>query len=176
MTIRFKARIASGLVVGALLTAVSRSKAQDRNAEISVPADRISQPITGLLITKKVFGPPGYGENPKTDVKRNIYVLETGLRIRLSGDASSPTTRGLQLFFGEDNGPNSWAAAERQKGKCVAVSGSVSEAQVGPEHTPLVLQVATIQAAPRAACRGINPPWEPVTYPVPEAHRPTWPR
>jgi hypothetical protein len=92
-----------------------------------VPANRISRPIIGLLITQNVFGPPGYGENPKTDIKRKIYVLETGLRIQVVGvTVPRQPPEDCQLFFGEEEGPNSWAAA-----------GSASEARVGAEHTQM---------------------------------------
>lgn len=41
--------------------------------------------ITGLLELESYFGPPGFGENPKTDAKLNTWILKLKAPIRVIG-------------------------------------------------------------------------------------------
>ena len=89
-------RIELAVVALSMLAALSASSAQIRAGQ----NNQASQPITGVLVTAKVYGPPGYGETPKSDAKHIIYVLRTREHIRLSGDDASTSTQDFLAIKG----------------------------------------------------------------------------
>jgi len=105
--------------------------------------------ITGILTKRRVFGPPGYGENPDSDGRRLIYVVATREKVKFASDPTI-STQNVQLFFSYDDGPASRKTADGLVKRCVEVSGVATEAQVGAEYTPLVMQVERLR---RSACR-----------------------
>lgn len=42
--------------------------------------------LTGVIVKETVYGPPNYGEDPKTDLKIQIYVLKLPDAINVEGD------------------------------------------------------------------------------------------
>jgi hypothetical protein len=44
--------------------------------------------LTGVIVKEMVYGPPNFGEDPKTDLKVHIYVLKLPEAINVEGDKS----------------------------------------------------------------------------------------
>lgn len=55
----------------------------------------------GVLTTETHFGPPNFGENPKTDAKFTAWVLRTDTPVALisAGDPKQAVTQRVQLYF-----------------------------------------------------------------------------
>ena len=103
--------------------------------------------LKGRLTTVVKFGPPNYGENPETDKKLEVPILQLSEPINVRGDAHSPVnTRSfenvteVQLIF--------LRAADdyrRFVSKIVIVSGSLSQAVSGHHFTGVVMTVKAIR-------------------------------
>jgi hypothetical protein len=135
-------------------------------AEIVVVRDNVSTDLTGILMKKQVFGPPGYGENPDSDGRRPIYVLATREKVTFANDPTI-STQNLQLFFSYDDGPASRKTADGLVKRCVDVSGAATQAEVGAEYTPIVIQVESIHRSSTLTCKGIKPTTDGIANLVP---------
>jgi Domain of unknown function (DUF4431) len=95
----------------------------------------------GSLSSRVVFGPPNYGENPKTDSKETIYLLRASrscLRAKpLKGSAGDT----LQLVGEKVIG------AQEYVGKKVVVRGEVLPAESAHHHTRFVVDASQINRA-----------------------------
>jgi Domain of unknown function (DUF4431) len=102
--------------------------------------------LTGQFELVVRFGPPNYGEDPKSDSKLDVPMLLLDEPIRVRGrpgdeidDESVEGIRMVQLLL-----PNN---VDRQAliGKKVTVNGELSHATRGPEFTPIVMTVKKIR-------------------------------
>jgi hypothetical protein len=111
--------------------------------------------LDGRLIIKSKFGPPNYGEQPKTDqkVKVPVLVLKNAVSVLPSqegGYNSQPVyrTTQIQLAFIDT------ATAYRNLiGKNVVVKGSLFHAHTGHHYTEVVLKVQSIERRSAAYAR-----------------------
>src|SRR5215510_4345751 len=93
--------------------------------------------LEGRLTVQREYGPPNYGENPKTDekVKVPVLVLSVPINVRgTPGDVQNATSvRGvhrIQLVF--TNGETSY---KEFVGKLVLVNGTLFHAETGHHYT-----------------------------------------
>lgn len=103
--------------------------------------------LDGRLVLQAKYGPPNYGEQPKTDQKVRIpvLVLENPVNVLPSQEIvynSEPVyrTRQIQLAFIENDIPY-----KNLIGKNVVVTGSLFHAHTGHHYTDVVLNVRSIE-------------------------------
>lgn len=104
--------------------------------------------LTGKFILRTYFGPPNFGEDPKTDSKERtrILVLDHPISVRRSSDPDDTINRDsvengreIQLVFSTDAG--------KLVGKRVVVTGTLFHAHTGHHHTELLIQVISLRLA-----------------------------
>jgi len=106
--------------------------------------------LDGQLVVQSKYGPPNYGEDPKTDLKVRVPVLVLRQRVSVIGDRgdghNSQTVYGarqIQLAFGV--GETSHKALI---GKQVVVTGTLFHAHTGHHYTDVVMTVRSIERKP----------------------------
>jgi hypothetical protein len=99
--------------------------------------------LVGRLVKRTFFGPPGYGENPKTDSRETqaVLVLDSpacASRGAELGDEPESNQREVTLVAGDGVvfGPS--------VGKRIAVSGELFHAITGHHHTKLLVRVSRV--------------------------------
>jgi hypothetical protein len=98
----------------------------------------------GELLVKKYFGPPDFGENPKTDSKENSWILSLSEPINVQAKEGAdplagPSSKGvkeLQLVLS--------VPRRDLMGKMVFVAGTLFHAHTGHHHTDVLMQVESI--------------------------------
>lgn len=104
--------------------------------------------LTGRFELVLRFGPPNYGEDPKTDMKIQVPMLWLAEPIRVRGRPGDEIDgepvegiRVLQLHLPIDIERNALLGEE------VVVRGELTHAMQGPEFTPVVMRVQEIGPA-----------------------------
>jgi len=111
--------------------------------------------ISGVLHQRKSWGPPNYGENPKTDSKYVAWLVFVSLPIPVQGGADidgkvQSTVSKIQL--------NIPMAFDRKSlnlldGKMVLASGKLWKADTAGYVTPVFLSVKTLTPTDKTICR-----------------------
>lgn len=100
----------------------------------------------GLLTSEKHFGPPGFGENPKTDSTFTAWVLLSDIPIALVNtkhpEKSSKTNR-IQLYFNDSKVGTD--VRNTMAGKKVCASGHSEEAIAPGDIAPVNLSVESVR-------------------------------
>jgi hypothetical protein len=103
--------------------------------------------LEGRLIVQMKYGPPNFGENPKTDqrVKVPIVVLTKAINVRgtaggVHNTVSVEGARRIQLVFTD-------AATDYKSlvGKNIVVKGSLFYRETGGHYTDVVMSVQSIE-------------------------------
>ena len=139
----------------ALIIAVSGF--QTASAQVVIePSDRPVS-LTGAINEIHDYGPPGYGENKKTDPPVTYLAIELARPINTScmperpewKSADCAATKRLKLFF-----PSSDVSAQQlelraneMKGRRVVITGTLKRQNTAGEYTPIILNVMAIDAA-----------------------------
>ena len=112
--------------------------------------------LEGRLTVQWKYGPPNFGENPKTDkrVKVPIIVLAKAINVRGTPGAahnavSVQGARRIQLVF-TDPAMDYKSLA----GKDIVVKGSLFHAETGGHYTDVVMSVQSIEPKRRRALAG----------------------
>jgi len=101
--------------------------------------------LTGILMNKEFFGPPGYGEDPKTDSKEHTAILILTHPIRVVAD------KGDQFNETKDNVHEVQLINVKRISlspyyqKTVRVTGNLSSAITGHHRTAVLIEIDTIQ-------------------------------
>src|SRR5260221_12969029 len=104
--------------------------------------------LKGRLVVKTYFGPPNYGENPKTDSKEELPVLALSKPVNVRGNPdpdagyeriSVEHIREMELVLAIPH--------ERLIGKEVLVKGTLFHAFTGHHHTDVLMDVQSISLA-----------------------------
>ena len=105
--------------------------------------DNKTSVFVGTLVRKEVFGPPNYGETPKTDQVVTYYVLDMPIMITIDFESienseikNQKSTSYLQIA-------GSFDAVELSKlvGQKVSIQGKLFPATSGHHITPILLSV-----------------------------------
>jgi hypothetical protein len=108
--------------------------------------------LEGVLQTKTYFGPPNYGENPKTDSKEEQWILALSRPVNVRGnpgpksDYDTLSVRdisAIQLVLLGDH--------EELTGKNVIVKGTLFHGFTGHHHTDVLMNVQSINRADKGA-------------------------
>ena len=106
--------------------------------------------LDGRLVIESKFGPPNFGEQPKTDEKVRVPVLVLSNRANMLADSGDDPNaksvydvRQIQLAF-----PSSDTAHNALIGKQVVVTGTLFHAHTGHHYTEVVMNVQSIEGKP----------------------------
>lgn len=97
--------------------------------------------LSGTIIIRQFYGPPNYGESPKTDSKEYAYLLKFSNPISVfdeKGNEVVGNTEEIQLVSPENS-------LVKYKNKTVTIEGTLFSAETGHHHTPVLLIVKKIK-------------------------------
>ena len=101
--------------------------------------------LTGVVVSKTYYGPPDYGESPKTDSRESQYVLILDSAVDVVGDQSEPTTElGVKRVTLVVNDFKAHPV-ENLLGTRVEVQGTLFHASTGHHHTKVLINVTSIK-------------------------------
>ncbi len=113
--------------------------------------------LTGTLIEKTFYGPPGYGEDPKHDVKEPVYILKLQRPITAVPDKQDTTNER------HDNVTEVQVVNMKQLPlksflkKKVTVTGTLFSAITGHHHTQVLISAEEATLSSRGASRSDSP-------------------
>lgn len=108
--------------------------------------------LGGSLSIDPEYGPPNYGEDPKTDQQLHVAILHlrhplTVCGDRLNIDAGEPLKGVLKVQL---NFMNLHSNLNRYVGKRIVVKGTLHHAISGHHFTPVVMTVDSVECSGRA--------------------------
>jgi len=111
--------------------------------------------LIGKLVLRTFYGPPNYGENPKTDSKESQYILLLDSPIDVVGskeDLLTETEREVRritlVVFDFKANP-----VEPLLGSRVLVDGTLFHAHTGHHHTKVLIEVGSIRKMGKSVLR-----------------------
>jgi hypothetical protein len=127
-----------------IFVCVGACSAQDTRRELNYDPAIVT--ITGVLVSRTYYGPPNYGENPKTDSKERQYVLILDSPVDVVGDQNdelNKTERGIKrvTLVVHDFKAH---PVESLLGGRVEVQGKLFHAHTGHHHTKVLIDVTSI--------------------------------
>ena len=105
--------------------------------------------LKGTLSVRRYYGPPNYGENPKTDSKETMFILTLSQPVNVRGNTdpkagleknSVKNIRRIQLVL--------TIPYKGLIGKRVLVKGTLFHAFTGHHHTDVLMDVSFIKELP----------------------------
>lgn len=134
------------ILILAVLGAVAHPT-QAQNRWLSYEPETVE--LDGKLVIQSKYGPPNYGEQPKTDEKVRVPVLLLGKPVNTIGvwkgghnEKSVYGARQIQLAFSPATPYKTWI------GKNVVVKGTLFHAFSGHHYTEVVMNVVSIESKP----------------------------
>src|SRR6266480_7670781 len=105
--------------------------------------------LTGKLFARTFYGPPNYGENPKSDSKENQYILLLDSAIDVVTTGSDPTDKTEHGIKKVTLVVSDFKAhpVKHLLGSRVKVEGTLFHATTGHHHTKVLLEVFSIKRA-----------------------------
>jgi hypothetical protein len=105
--------------------------------------------LTGKLVTRTFYGPPNYGEDPRTDDKERQYILllDSAIDVLASkDDSTNRTERGVTkvTLVARDSDTH---PAKSLLGRRVEVEGTLFHATTGHHHTKVLIEVSSLKKA-----------------------------
>ena len=127
-----------------ILVSASKTVAQDKHWLSYEPA---VVSLEGKLIVEWKYGPPNYGENPKTDAKVKVPVLVLSEPVSVRGNPDyfpfNIEVRGvrrIQLLLFNIKTPD-----EQLIGRRVHVNGTLFHAHTGHHYTKVVMDIGSLK-------------------------------
>jgi hypothetical protein len=111
--------------------------------------------ISGMLVQRRTYGPPNYGENPKTDLRLSYWVLRldypvtvlTGVDIGMP--SQTVTAREMQIRLG-----SGLKDLTSFRGKHVIVQGQAATQVFATDMTPVVFDGSSMVVGGPIPCEG----------------------
>ncbi len=105
--------------------------------------------LKGKVVSRTFYGPPNYGENPKTDSRESQYILilDSAVDVVATGnDPTDQTERGVRRVTLV---VNDFAAHPVRPliGRRVLIEGTLFHAITGHHHTRVLITVSSIKRA-----------------------------
>jgi hypothetical protein len=115
-------------------------------------------PLSGIIREIHGFGPPGYGEDKKTDAHVTYLAIDLPKPINITCSPERPewaskdcgAAKRLKLFFPASSGGDPEKlerTAEKLVGRRVSVTGVLHRADTVGEMTPIYIDVTAIESA-----------------------------
>lgn len=110
--------------------------------------------LSGKLTRRLVWGPPNYGEDPKTDSQYHLWFLELDhpISVATGRDFGLPekqvSMKEIQLSSGSRVGPPQL----KLQGAHVLVAGRLDTQMFPTDRTPAVIDAASVTISNRIAC------------------------
>jgi hypothetical protein len=125
------------------------------HAQVTMEPENKPVTLTGTIRLLQGYGPPGWGENKKTDPKFTYLVIELSNPINTPCTPSRPewksaecsSAKQLELFFDSSTADGLEASAKKLVGRRATVAGTLQRAIAPTEMTPIYIEVTAIQAA-----------------------------
>lgn len=100
------------------------------------------------------YGPPGYGEDKKTDVKVSYLAIELPRPVNIACTPQLPELASIQcgpakrlrLLFSSSSGDQLKSVALKRLGQSVTLSGKLERRTNMGEMTPILIEVSAIEA------------------------------
>jgi len=123
------------------------SAAETRAAE-RIVCEGEAVELIGGVVSRTAYGPPTFGENPRSDQREQYFALLSDVPLRRrfdDGKLDEGTTTRVQLFFNAKSGlireRLKYAARLRTR---ITVAGSTMFAHTGHHHESLLLEVREV--------------------------------
>lgn len=98
--------------------------------------------LSGTLIKKMFYGPPGYGEDPKHDRKEHVFILRLAKPIRVVADSPDYTSHESAREIQVNNSKR--LKLEPMLKKKVRIRGTLSSAAIGHDHTDVLIDAEEV--------------------------------
>lgn len=122
----------------------------------AIPTGSNQLALSGRLTQRLVWGPPNFGENPRTDRRYAIWVLKLRYPIPVSTDSEfkksaerkprKPTALVSDLQLIPEN-VGSLDTLNAQSGRMTTVVGTLWTAEAPAEYTPVVMHITSVESA-----------------------------
>ncbi len=120
-------------------------------ADERAPASMVA--LEGTIKSRRVWGPPGFGETPRQDSRTTIFLLKlkkpkTAAELSLSTGSNEGPARKyseVQLFCDSVKFPRCTAVVHSSVGHEVTVSGRVDFAVEPTDYVPITMEVLAIE-------------------------------
>jgi Domain of unknown function (DUF4431) len=129
------------------LACVTTSTADAKRKQLHYWTEKVT--LRGKLVFRTFYGPPGYGENPKTDSKETQSIVLLDRPFDVIGDKQDPfdaTERGIRRVTLVFSNPIPHPARYYLKRR-VKVEGTLFHAFTGHHHTKILVDVTSIRRA-----------------------------
>jgi hypothetical protein len=104
--------------------------------------------LKGKVVSRTFYGPPNYGENPKTDSRESQYILilDSAVDVLVGSDPTDQTERNVRRVTLV---VNDFAAHPVRPllGRHVLIEGTLFHAITGHHHTRVLITVSSIKRA-----------------------------
>jgi hypothetical protein len=138
------------LIAATVLLTLGPNRAATTGWPIALPADSVVT-LQGVLQVAEFFGPPNYGENPRSDRLEKTFVLqlpappaEESGGFALPPDTDSSAVNQYFYYIQLVVFTKDQQAAAALIGHRVRVTGTLMAAITGHHRTPVLLEVASI--------------------------------
>ncbi|HKO14018.1 MAG TPA: hypothetical protein VJV22_18765, partial [Acidobacteriaceae bacterium] len=109
--------------------------------------------LSGVLLQRNVYGPPGYGETPLKDSRQKIYVLRLSKSISVEPAPNAEATGSASLDTAENVREIQLFVPQPQKskiaglvGRAIEVNGTLNESVTASQYSKVCFEVASLKA------------------------------
>jgi hypothetical protein len=105
--------------------------------------------LKGKVVSRTFYGPPNYGENPKTDSQESQYILILDAAVDVVANGSDPTDQTERGVRRVTLVVHDFAAHPVRPllGRRVLIEGTLFHANTGHHHTRVLITVSSIKRA-----------------------------
>jgi hypothetical protein len=163
-------KIKTVTLFGLILVAASTAAAQNNDWLSYEPA---VVELKGTLVMEWKYGPPNFGENPRTDAKVRVPVLvlvkPVSVRPNPQDTLNAESVEGLRRM--QLNLVNLTTPYKQLIGKRVFVSGSLFQAHTGHHYTKVVMDVRFLKPSKSNRSREERQGGDETSFKLEELHR-----
>ncbi len=126
------------------------AKAEEPKSGNEVVSYGVGVTLTGRVTTRLEYGAPGFGEDPKTDAKENIFLFVLKRPVDVHADKERPSDTDTDDFNGVKEMQLVFMKIDKKLfrkmvGRKVKVTGSLFQAENGHHHTDVLIEVDKLE-------------------------------
>ena len=133
------------LILGPPSVAADEARMQREACEHYAPR---SVALPGKLTEVRNYGPPNYGENPKTDARVKVLVLKLARPLSVCGDSTSDINTESEKNVREVQLVMSDTSAKHLVGRAIVATGTLFHSHTGHHYTKILMDVSEIRKKP----------------------------